>query len=57
MIALIKRGKIDKTIKLFDNYYEGGKWSDENIKQDFEKFYFQKVGWLKEIWFKIINKK
>jgi len=54
MIALVKKGKIDKPIKLFDDWYSGGKWADENIKKDFEKYYFQRVGWLKEFWFKLI---
>lgn len=53
MIALVKRGKIDKPVKLFDDWYKSGKWTDDNIKVDFEKYYFQKVGWLKTLWLKL----
>ena len=53
MIALMKRGKINKPVKLFDDWYKSGKWADDNIKADFEKYYFQKVGWLKTLWLKL----
>jgi hypothetical protein len=52
MIALMKRGKIDKPVKLLNDWHKIGTWADNNIKKDFEDYYFIKVGWLKTLWFK-----
>lgn len=53
MIALMKRGKINKPVNLFDDWYKSMKWADDNIKTDFEKYYVQEVGWLKALWLKL----
>jgi hypothetical protein len=49
MIVLMKKGKIDRPIKFFNEWYYGAKWVNENIKVDIEKYYFQEVGWLKKL--------
>jgi hypothetical protein len=53
MIALMKRGKINKPVNIFDDWYKSGEWADNNIKQDFEKYYFQKVSHIKSLWLKL----
>ena len=53
MIVLMKRGKTNKPVKLFNDWYKSGKWADDNIKTDFEKYYFKKVGYIKALWFKV----
>ena len=55
MIILMKRGRINKPVKFLDDWYKIGKWADDNIKEDFEKYYFEsKVGWLKTIYYKLL---
>ena len=59
-IILFKKCKIiDKPIRISDNWFNAGKWADENIKSEHEKYYFQNVNPFKVIFYKIwlkINK-
>jgi hypothetical protein len=40
-------------IKMFTDWWEAGTWCDENIKSDFELYYFDKHSKIKTFLFKI----
>ena len=54
-ITIIKRGgNIDTPIKMFKDWHKAGQWCDDNIKSDFQLYYFDKFSKTKTLWFKIL---
>lgn len=52
-IALVKKGKIYRPVRLFNDWYRAGKWSDDNIKSDFQNYYFLSLNKFRTILYKI----
>ena len=52
-IVLLRKGKIDKPINIFSDWYSAGKWAGENVKSKHDIHYFQKVNWFKALLYRI----
>ena len=52
-IVLLRKGKIDKPINIFSDWYAAGKWADENVKSKHDIHYFLKVNWFKALFYKV----
>ena len=48
-----KKGKIDKPINIFSDWYSAVTWADENVKSKHEIYHFQKVNWFKALLYRI----
>jgi hypothetical protein len=38
MIAISKKGKKEKIVKVFDSWWNAAEWADKNITTDFENY-------------------
>ncbi len=50
-IVLTKNGK---PVKMFTSWHKCGKWCDENITENFQEYYFDKYGYFKTLYFKMV---
>jgi len=49
-IVLLKN---NEPVKLFDNWFNAGKWTDENIKSEHTLYSFKKLNYFKSLLYKL----